>query len=94
MVKSEDKGNLLNNPVKSSRLLFRNKLIFNFSEIEKPDKKDTARSRPSNFNLNGMDVDNILQHTISAGHVNNFSLSLNINSLNNQEKQDESEEKK
>ena len=41
-----------------------------------------------------MDVDNILQHTINAGHVNNFNLSFNINSLNNQEKQEEKEEKK
>ena len=41
-----------------------------------------------------MDVDNILQHTINAGHVNKFNLSFNINSLNNQEKQEENEEKK
>jgi hypothetical protein len=41
-----------------------------------------------------MDVDNILEHTINAGHVNNVNLSFNINSLNNQERQEESEEKK
>jgi hypothetical protein len=39
-----------------------------------------------------MDVDNIMQHTINSGHVNNFTLSLNINQVNNEERQPEEEQ--
>lgn len=77
IVKTEEKEKMLQ---LKNKLLFRMKILNKFFiEVEKPEKKDSAKTNPANY-LNGMDIDSMLNPVTQNLNVYSENGSNQINS--------------